>query len=244
MSHLSLRQTAAPSATLLKYLRAQTQGYPYFSANHLHTAKRASRHGNRGKTASVGAVCLGGSVKTWARSMTIATPCLESSLLPPLSSFLPRRRKPSAISFDASASESSRTSLSRYALSPADSPLVSSQTTRSASTSSDPHSERWREWRSGLLGWTGIWGPGRKQKERGAAQPLEPNDLPPLNNFLDDSAGLGRVVRPINELRLRCTEFDEHGNVTLVNGEFKKSELIAKVCFEFLLPRHIQGAGM
>ena len=32
-----------------------------------------------------------------------------------------------------------------------------------------------------------------------------------------------------NELRLRCTEFDENGNVTLVNGEFRKSELIAKV---------------
>jgi hypothetical protein len=28
---------------------------------------------------------------------------------------------------------------------------------------------------------------------------------------------------------LRCTEFDENGNVTLVNGEFRKSELIAKV---------------
>lgn len=32
-----------------------------------------------------------------------------------------------------------------------------------------------------------------------------------------------------NELRLRCTEINEVGNVTLVNGEFKKSELIAKV---------------
>ena len=58
------------------------------------------------------------------------------------------------------------------------------------------------------------------------------NDLPPLASFLDDNGGLGRVSRPTNELKLRCTEFDESGNVTLINGEFKKSELIAKVrCF-------------
>jgi magnesium transporter len=40
---------------------------------------------------------------------------------------------------------------------------------------------------------------------------------------------LGRMVRTANELKMRCTELDEHGNVTLVSGEFKKSELIAKV---------------
>jgi magnesium transporter len=58
------------------------------------------------------------------------------------------------------------------------------------------------------------------------------SDLPPLASFLDDNGGLGRVSRPTNELKLRCTEFDESGNVTLINGEFKKSELIAKVrCF-------------
>ena len=37
------------------------------------------------------------------------------------------------------------------------------------------------------------------------------------------------MVRTANELKMRCTELDEHGNVTLVSGEFKKSELIAKV---------------
>jgi len=58
--------------------------------------------------------------------------------------------------------------------------------------------------------------------------PLEPNDLPDRSGFLDDD--LGRALRPANELKLRCTEFDENGNVVLVNGEFKKTELIAKVC--------------
>lgn len=37
------------------------------------------------------------------------------------------------------------------------------------------------------------------------------------------------AAKASNEIRLRCTEFDSSGNVTVVNGEFKKSELIAKV---------------
>jgi magnesium transporter len=63
------------------------------------------------------------------------------------------------------------------------------------------------------------------------------NDLPPLASFLDDNQSPGRILKPTNELRLRCTEFDENGNVTLVNGEFKKSELIAKYG---LLPRDLR----
>ncbi|KAF2155699.1 cora-domain-containing protein [Myriangium duriaei CBS 260.36] len=51
----------------------------------------------------------------------------------------------------------------------------------------------------------------------------------PLSDFLDDTSSLGsRLSKPSSDLRLRCTEFDECGNVTLVNGEFKKSELIQK----------------
>jgi magnesium transporter len=53
--------------------------------------------------------------------------------------------------------------------------------------------------------------------------------------LIDDGADAGLnykrslAAKAPNELRLRCTEFDINGNVTLVNGEFKKSELIAKV---------------
>lgn len=39
------------------------------------------------------------------------------------------------------------------------------------------------------------------------------------------------------DLKLRCTEFDSQGSVTLVSGEFKKSELIAKYG---LLPRDLR----
>lgn len=41
--------------------------------------------------------------------------------------------------------------------------------------------------------------------------------------------GRGLAAKASNELRIRCTEFDNNGNVTLMNGEFRKLELIAKV---------------
>ena len=59
-----------------------------------------------------------------------------------------------------------------------------------------------------------------------------PKDLPPLPRYSVDAHGptLGYSSgKASNELKLRCTEFDENGNVTHVNGEFKKSELIAMV---------------
>lgn len=58
------------------------------------------------------------------------------------------------------------------------------------------------------------------------------NPGPPLIDHETEgtfSIGRGLVSKATNELRLRCTEFDINGNVTLVNGEFRKSELIAKV---------------
>lgn len=75
--------------------------------------------------------------------------------------------------------------------------------------------------------WQRPWQQARPKK----TAPLQPNDLPPLPRLLDDAgaASLGRIVKPTNELRMRCTEFDGNGKVVLVNGAFKKSELIAKV---------------
>ncbi|KAK3714324.1 magnesium ion transporter [Vermiconidia calcicola] len=83
-----------------------------------------------------------------------------------------------------------------------------------------------------------FWRRLRPQKQT-KSQKQHSTDLPPLPGFLDDSnAGLGgRIIKPSNELKLRCTEFDENGNVTLVNGEFRKGELIAKYS---LLPRDLR----
>ena len=73
-----------------------------------------------------------------------------------------------------------------------------------------------------------------KQKSRANEPGLQASDLPPLPSFLDDvggtSLGRSKTGKSGSELKLRCTEIDENGNVTTVNGEFKKSELIAKVC--------------
>lgn len=50
------------------------------------------------------------------------------------------------------------------------------------------------------------------------------------------SRALSRTT-PGADLKLRCTEFDSNGSVTLVSGEFRKSELIAKYG---LLPRDLR----
>ncbi|KAK5129017.1 hypothetical protein LTR85_000350 [Meristemomyces frigidus] len=84
----------------------------------------------------------------------------------------------------------------------------------------------------------GFWRRLRPSTYNSTARNLQQDDLPPLPGFLDDHAGLGgRIIKPNNELKLRCTEFDENGNVTLVNADFRKSELIAKYS---LLPRDLR----
>lgn len=75
-----------------------------------------------------------------------------------------------------------------------------------------------------------LWGCGAKKK----GKPLEPNDLPDVEGGENNSMFSSRrqlSQKAALEPRLRCTEVDEHGNVILVDGEFKKSELIARVCW-------------
>jgi magnesium transporter len=78
-----------------------------------------------------------------------------------------------------------------------------------------------------------LWGVTSKKGGR----PLQPDDLPgSLNTVLEDGSdsifSKGRVIsaKAAAQPKLRCTELDENGNVVLASGEFKKSELIAKVC--------------
>lgn len=72
--------------------------------------------------------------------------------------------------------------------------------------------------------------------KKAAYQKWKNTTPPPVTSFTDEGAegnlfNLGRTLasKSLDEPRLRCTELDENGNVTLVNGEFRKSELIAKV---------------
>jgi len=72
-----------------------------------------------------------------------------------------------------------------------------------------------------------AWGIFKSAKTRRLSGHPAPDDHPTGPSGFGSS--LGRMTRAANELKMRCTELDEHGNVTLVSGEFKKSELIAKV---------------
>lgn len=78
-------------------------------------------------------------------------------------------------------------------------------------------------------------------------QALARSKIPPdphaANSYEETSAQLFNLSRTLSrntagaDLKLRCTEFDANGSVTLVSGEFKKSELIAKYG---LLPRDLR----
>ncbi|KAJ9659072.1 magnesium ion transporter [Neophaeococcomyces mojaviensis] len=95
--------------------------------------------------------------------------------------------------------------------------------------------------------WSRIWNRRREWKEKQNDEehrPLPDYSFSPTgNSYEESSAQLFNLSRALSrnptgaELKLRCTEFDKNGSVTLVSGEFKKSELIAKYG---LLPRDLR----
>lgn len=86
--------------------------------------------------------------------------------------------------------------------------------------------------------WSTFWSRFRRKSETRQRKEQESPQ-----SYEDASAQLFNLSRALarspasNDLKLRCTEFDVNGNVTLVSGEFKKSELIAKYG---LLPRDLR----
>ncbi|KAI5867569.1 cora-domain-containing protein [Durotheca rogersii] len=81
----------------------------------------------------------------------------------------------------------------------------------------------------------------RVPKTGKGAKPLEPDDIPEGEGTGDNNS-MFSTRRQLSqkaalEPRLRCTEVDENGDVVLMDGEFKKSELIAKFG---LLPRDLR----
>jgi magnesium transporter len=203
----------APSSTLLRFLKSQSDGLCFFTANPRgfifdHATPRVPR------------------LSPTLNSRRIASPprCLSTTALKPTAleagflnlDFLWPRVATSAT--HAGPGHKVRRGSWRTDLS----------YTSQRHASNDP-----RGWHASKnnRGWLHLlWG--RKQK---IPKPLKSNDLP-LGPFLEEGGeapmfNLGRNMSPksANEAKLRCTEFDENGNVVLVNGEFKKSELIAKV---------------
>ncbi|KID72535.1 Mitochondrial inner membrane magnesium transporter MRS2 [Metarhizium brunneum] len=73
-----------------------------------------------------------------------------------------------------------------------------------------------------------LWGTSAKK----GPKLLKPDDLPVHDDFEHGSSMFtsrrALAAKAALEPRLRCTEVDENGKVILVDGEFKKTELIAK----------------
>ena len=212
MQQASRLTVSPPSSALLKFLKLQSEGACFFTANlrpgfcfNDHAPRHVSNHQRRVKITSQP---LRGLSTTAPRPATVEASFFSLDFLRPQSSSV----KPTA-------------SLPRPPLHP-----------RYAATlpCSKPEPSPWRRTPPSVKQpWLRhMWGFGKGKDER----PGRRNERAPPPGFLDDGAdnsmlGLGRSIaaKASNELKLRCTEFDENGNVTLVNGEFKKSELIAKV---------------
>lgn len=198
---------SAPSSSLLLFLRSQSEEVCYFTPNHnLNLSRRPRSRLLRNAPYQSHIDRFPSSTRRFStshrRSAAVEPPILSTEF----SRIAPRNDN----LYQYPPATACRTGILGPYVSQ-DSPT----TRRYASTDSRPLLKR-------------LW-PLKRQKPDSA---LKPNDLPPLPSFLDDAAGttLGRSKgKAANELKLRCTEINEKGEVTLVNGEFKKSELIAKV---------------
>jgi hypothetical protein len=105
--------------------------------------------------------------------------------------------------------------------------LAAPQTTALSVRDVEPHGHRSFSTTSSNNAWN-IFN-SAKMRRMAQLQPPQPPPDETSSGATGFGSSLGRIMRPTNELKMRCTELDEHGNVTLVSGEFKKSELIAKV---------------
>ena len=223
MTSVPLHKAIVPSPTVLKFLRGQKDGFGLCIANsknprtNQYCGGRLMHHGATYITSVHGRRI---SIRTMSTSGTIGN-SIESSLFS-LNSIWARKSRGNQVqaapsfwyAYDACC-------IGREALHD-----IRTAGSRAASTSSNGKD-------SG-----GFW---RFKKDKPKAS-SRPNDISPLSGFLDGNTSLGPIQRPGNDQKLRCTEFDENGNVVLVNGEFKKTELIAKVshfsCLHISLIQH------
>ncbi|RAL11027.1 CorA family magnesium transporter [Aspergillus homomorphus CBS 101889] len=195
--------SSAPSASLLRFLRSQSESL-FFTANP--TTRGQTRPPPRLPTLRNFTNC----------SRIDPLPChepLQASLLP-LPSFSARGRGSGA---------RCRASLTPPLAAPAF-PVPNAQPSRAVSTKDRPFYRRLLDWR-------------RNKAAESNKYLRTPPSLIGDGTEPGFTLGRGLAAKATNEPRLRCTEFDSNGNVTLVNGEFKKSELIAKYG---LLPRDLR----
>jgi hypothetical protein len=194
----------APSRSLLRFLRAQSEGLAFFdSSNGACSLRNTSSSKLRQPT----------------RRLSVSSPqrdaCLQAGLLD-LNAIVPKWRKQQQRVKITTNEPSGLAGGPRYA--------------------SDDHTPSvlckpsWQE---------RIWGTQASREASRAAKraaSLKAEDLPgggePGRNGSIFSPSRTQAAKAALEPRLRCTEVDENGEVILVDGEFKKSELIAKVNFQ------------
>ena len=196
--------TPAPSPSLLRFLRAQSQGLSFFDTNH---GVKCTLRASSGALLQQPPCNMARQSRQWSRTLCTSKPKKSAVMqagLWDLDAILPK-------SFQKQRSLVDRAKTSRVP-----------NTQRYLSSDRMPSAICRPSWREML------WG-----RATGKPRPLNPEDLPSR----DERGGPGSIFSPSRtqaakaalEPRLRCTEVDENGEVILTDGEFKKSELIAKV---------------
>jgi magnesium transporter len=199
-----------PSSTLLKFLKSQSENICFFSPNPRpgFTFDHAAPRGPPLRS------CVAKSTpKSYARYLTTTVPrraTVEAGFLN-LEFLFPRSATSTLHTKQAQPRSTPRIKKLEY------------QGTLLAQRSASTASQKWHQ---------KLWG----MKSLKGARPLHPDDLPvTMYDGGEDTSmfSLGRHIsaKAAAQPKLRCTELDENGNVVLASGEFKKSELIAKVCY-------------
>ncbi|PYH45352.1 CorA family magnesium transporter [Aspergillus saccharolyticus JOP 1030-1] len=199
----SCLKSSAPSASLLRFLRSQSESL-FFTAN-------PTPRGNPRPPPRLSALRDFTNNCNRVESSLSQEP-LQASLLP-LPNFSARTRSGARC----------RASFTQPISAPA-SPVPNAQPSRTVSTRDRSIYRRLLDWR-------------RNKAAESSNYVCSPPSLIGDGTEPGFTLGRGLAAKITNEPRLRCTEFDSNGNVTLVNGEFKKSELIAKYG---LLPRDLR----
>jgi magnesium transporter len=190
-----------PSRSLLRFLRSQTE-VAFFNPSHACDSASALRLGRQASATTSSAAARG-------KARAISTTCQRRAAVTLEASFFDLRpflKRSSTIKKKACDAEL----LPRLYGTRSDVPAKDD-------VLGDAQNISWQE---------RLWGSSAKK----GSTPLKPDDLPShgdgssmFNNRRQPSA------KAALEPRLRCTEVDENGEVILVDGEFKKTELIAKV---------------
>ncbi|KAK5663203.1 hypothetical protein OQA88_6621 [Cercophora sp. LCS_1] len=221
---LAFQRTAAPSRNLLRFLRAQSEGVAFF------TTSPSCAPSLRRPPPNVAAVFprRGATYpRLTARSLSTSTTRRDASLqaaLWDLDLLLPKSLSSRRKQLNKGVTESHAGSARRLS--------SSDQSAASQRSGGEICRPRWKEW---------LFGPGMKKGTSNSQSKEEALRM----QMMEEEEQSGSIIFPRRSLtakaaldpRLRCTEVDGNGEVIMVDGELKKSELIAKYG---LLPRDLR----